>query len=260
MLSNTGRALQSRVNAVLFIAVALAWAVPCRAAEGDAKPADKPAKAEPVMPDVDWVLEHNLDDKGKGPQPEFRKTKGWKMADYTGTGAVKVEDGTVILEMGNEMTGVKWHGPITRMNYEITLDAKRVDGSDFFCGLTFPYGEDPCSFIVGGWGGTCVGISSIDFYDAYNNETARFREFELNRWYRIRVRVTEGKIEAWIDDDQLVNLEVKKRKIGIRWEMQACVPLGIATWRTTGAIRNIRMAALPAPIGAAAEEKKDEAK
>lgn len=255
MVAGIGHGIRSLMIAAFSVGVVLACTAPGWAAEGEAKKEAKPEKAEPVMPDVDWVLEHNLDDKGKGPQPEFRKTKGWKMADYTGTGAVKVEDGTVILGMGNEMTGVKWHGPITRMNYEITLDAKRVDGGDFFCGLTFPYGEDPCSFIVGGWGGTCVGISSIDFYDAYNNETARFREFELNRWYRIRVRVTEGKIEAWIDDDQLVNLDVKKRKIGIRWEMQACVPLGIATWRTTGAIRNIRMAALPAPVETAPQAK-----
>ncbi len=156
------------------------------------------------------------------------------------------KDGTCNLGVGNDMTGITWHGPLVRMNYEISLDAKRTEGSDFFCGLTFPYGDDPCSFIVGGWGGTCVGISSLDFYDAYNNETARFRDFEMDRWYHIRVRVTPEKIEAWIDDEKLVDVETKGREIGIRWEVQPSVPLGIATWRTASAVRNIKLYAFKA--------------
>jgi hypothetical protein len=48
------------------------------------------------------------------------------------------------------------------MNYEIKLEAKKVTGNDFFCGMTFPVGDSFCSFIVGGWGGPVVGLSSID--------------------------------------------------------------------------------------------------
>jgi hypothetical protein len=137
------------------------------------------------------------------------------------------------------MTGIRWTGPLAKMNYEITLEAMRTEGSDFFCGLTFPYGEAPCSFIVGGWGGSVVGISSLDYQDAYNNETCRTKEFENNRWYKIRVRITEKRIQAWIDDERMVNVETTGRKIGIRWEVEPSRPLGIASWRTTAAIRNV---------------------
>lgn len=165
----------------------------------------------------------------------------WKITDFGGQGDVYVKDGAIYLEMGNDMTGVNWTGPLVRMNYEITLEAMRVDGSDFFCGLTFPVADKPCSLILGGWGGGVCGLSNIDYYDAANNETTKFISFENNKWYRVRLRVTPDRIEAWLDDEELVNIETTGRKIDIRPEVDLSQPLGIATWCTSGAIRNIRL-------------------
>lgn len=165
----------------------------------------------------------------------------WKITDFGGQGDVYVKDGAIYLEMGNDMTGVTWTGPLVRMNYEITLEAMRVDGSDFFCGLTFPVAENPCSLILGGWGGGVCGLSNIDYYDAANNETTQFISFENGKWYRVRLRVTPDRIQAWLDDEELVNIETTGRKIDIRAEVDLSQPLGIATWCTTGAIRNIHM-------------------
>ncbi len=170
------------------------------------------------------------------------KTLGqWKITDFGGQGDVYVKDGSIFLEMGNDMTGVTWAGPLVRMNYEITLEAMRVAGSDFFCGLTFPVGENPCSLILGGWGGEVCGLSNIDYYDAADNETTQIVSFENGRWYSVRLRVTPGRIEAWLDDEELVNIETTGRKIDIRAEVDLSQPLGIATWQTSGAIRNIRL-------------------
>ena len=56
-----------------------------------------------------------------------------------------------LLSDGESLTGVTWQGePPARMNYEIELDAQRVDGSDFFCGLTFPVNKTCASLICGG--------------------------------------------------------------------------------------------------------------
>jgi len=83
----------------------------------------------------------------------------WKITDFGNQGNVYVKDRSIILEKGDNLTGITWSGPVLRMNYEISLDAMRVDGSDFFCGLTFPVGESFVSFIPGGWGGYVTGIS-----------------------------------------------------------------------------------------------------
>ena len=94
--------------------------------------------------------------------------------------------------MGSYATGITWNGPIVRMDYEISLDAMRVDGSDFFCALTFPVGENPCTLVLGGWGGTLCGLSNLDYYDASENETTTFYAFEKNTWYHVRLRVIPG--------------------------------------------------------------------
>jgi hypothetical protein len=170
------------------------------------------------------------------------KTLGeWKKTAFGGEGDVEVKDGRIVIDAGNPMSGITWSGKHPTMNYELSLEAMRVNGSDFFCGLTFPVGNDPCSFICGGWGGGVVGLSSLDGSDASENETTQYQEFENGRWYKIRVRVTPGKIEAWIDDKQKVNVDTKDKRISIRIEVEASRPLGIATYSTTAAVRDIKV-------------------
>lgn len=87
-----------------------------------------------------------------------------------------------------------------------------------------------------------VGLSNVDGYDAADNDTTMGMEFADNRWYRIRVKVTDEKIEAWIDNEQKVDLEIKGRKITLRWgEIDKSLPLGVATYMTTAALRNLRL-------------------
>jgi hypothetical protein len=169
---------------------------------------------------------------------------GWAPTDFSGRGAVTVSNGQINLGDGY-MTGVHWTGAVPKMNYEVSLEAKRVSGSDFFCGLTFPVGEEFASFIVGGWGGGTVGISSVDGEDASQNETSTQMSFTTDKWYRIRVRVTPGRIDAWIDDEQVVKLDAKERRFSIRLEVEASKPLGVATWNTAAALRNIQLTTLP---------------
>ena len=194
-----------------------------------------------------FVLDHTKD-LGEPDKPDARALggdlKGWKKTHFGGEADVTVNDGVVTLEKGNDMTGITWRGPLVRRNYEITLEAMRAAGDDFFCGLTFPVGPDPCSLIVGGWGGPVVGLSSLDYMDAANNETSRFMQFKTGSWYQIRLRVTDRKIEAWIDKEQVVDVETAGRKIDIRWEVEASKPLGIASWRTTAKLRNFQLSAL----------------
>ncbi len=173
------------------------------------------------------------------------KTLGnWKTTDFGGQGKVYVKDGSIYLEQGNDMTGITWAGPLVRMNYEITLEAMRVSGSDFFCGFTFPVNDKYCSLVLGGWGGSLCGLSNIDYYDAANNETTRFVAFENGKWYHVRLRVTPNRIQAWLQEEgeePLVDMDITGRKIDTRAEMDLCQPMGVATWQTAGAVRNINL-------------------
>jgi hypothetical protein len=117
----------------------------------------------------------------------------------------------------------------------------KVEGNDFFCGMTFPVGKDPCTLIVGGWGGTIVGLSSINGMDASENETTTLKQFEKNQWYRIRLKVTEQTIQAWINGEIVVDFTIDDNTLSIRPEVDLSKPFGIASWRTTAALRNIRL-------------------
>ncbi len=170
-----------------------------------------------------------------------KSLEGWKATDFGNQGKVVVRDKTIVMERGNDMTGITFSGKPPRNNYELTLEGKRIEGSDFFCTTTFPVGDDYCSFVTGGWGGSIVGLSNVDHMDASENQTSTTHDFKKNTWYRFRIRVTDDKIAVWIDNDQVVNQNRKEYSFGIRIECDASRPLGISSWCTTGAVRNIRL-------------------
>ncbi|MBM3882608.1 MAG: DUF1080 domain-containing protein [Verrucomicrobia bacterium] len=183
--------------------------------------------------------------EGAGWKPLFdgHSLAGWKVVDFAGHGEVEVKEGNLVLEMGAMLTGVNLvkTNDLPKTDYELALEVMRVDGSDFFCGLTFVVGDSCCSFIVGGWGGGVVGISSIDDNDASLNETTKYMNFESKRWYRIRVRVTPAKLEAWIDREKMVDVKLEGKRIGVRLgEIELSQPFGIATYQTTAAVRNVQ--------------------
>lgn len=167
---------------------------------------------------------------------------GWKDPGFSGQGEVTVADGRIVLDMGSDITGINYTGEVPTENYEVELEAMRIEGGDFFCALTFPVADSHCTFLVGGWGGSLVGISSINGDDASENETSQTKKFEKGRWYKLRVRVTKEKLETWIDDAQAVDLDLQGKKISMRaGEIELSKPFGIATYRTRGAVRGIKL-------------------
>lgn len=165
--------------------------------------------------------------------------EGWAVTRFAGHGEVRVDRGLLVLEQGF-LTGIHWTNDLPETNYEISLEARRVNGNDFFCGLTFPIAGTNATLIVGGWGGGLVGISSIDGYDASENETTTFHAFKREQWYAIRVRVTSEKLEAWLDESKIADVKVPGRKFGLRsGPIEESVPLGVATYETEAHLRNI---------------------
>ena len=166
---------------------------------------------------------------------------GWAITEYGTQGPVSVSDGKIILNYGDGCTGITWKKEFPKMNYEVTLEAQKTVGNDFFSGITFPVNDEFCSLIVGGWGGPVVGLSCIDGEDAAHNQTKILKKFEKNIWYKVRLRVDNEKITAWIDDENLVDFAYAVHQLSLRAEVGLSKPFGLFTWETTGEIRNIRM-------------------
>jgi len=167
---------------------------------------------------------------------------GWKRTEFGGGGDVRVEDGVLIVDQGEELSGCNWTRGFPKMSYEVELEAQRRSGLDFFCAVTFPVNERFVTFVVGGWGGSTVGISSINKQDASQNETSTIRHFKDNRWYKIRVRVEPSHLQAWIDDERVVDLDTRGKELDLRTgEIDLSVPLGISTFRTTAAFRELKL-------------------
>lgn len=178
----------------------------------------------------------------------------WEPSEFGFGGEIRVEEGRIVLSYADGCNGVTYRGEFPTQNYELRLQAQRVDGTDFFCGLTFPVGEEHLSFIVGGWGGAIVGISSLEGLDAAENETTHRKGFKSGCWYDIRIRVTDERLQAWIEDEQMVDVALAGRKLSIRPEVERSKPLGICSWCTTAALRNIEWR----PVAADEEESPPE--
>jgi hypothetical protein len=171
--------------------------------------------------------------------------KGWRETPFSGHGTVRVADGTIILGNG-VLTGITWTDPFPKSNYEIRLEAARVNGDDFFAGITFPVHDSFLSWINGGWGGMVVGISSLDSLDASENDTSIRRSFETGRWYALRLRVTDDRIQAWIDDEQVIDVSIGNREVGLRpGEIELSKPFGIASYSTTAKLRKLEYRLIP---------------
>ncbi len=165
----------------------------------------------------------------------------WQVIDFEGHGDITISDSSIIIGKGELISGIRWTGDFPKSNYEVNLYAKRIEGSDFFCGMTFPVKESFLTLVLGGWGGAMVGLSCIDGYDAANNMTGNLLHFASGWWYAIRLRVTDKKIEAWVEDEKIVDFVIANSRLSLRWEVESSVPFGITTYKTTGALRNIRL-------------------
>jgi len=183
---------------------------------------------------------------GAGSAQEWRSLfdgkslQGWRETAFTGRGPVRVENGTLDIGPGKPLDGVTFTGTFPRSNYEVRFEAARREGGDFFASLTFPVQDSFCTWVTGGWGGDIVGLSNIDGWDASDNETRSYFTFEAGRWYAFRLQVTDARIMAWIDDRQIVNVEIAGRKVDLRYgEIKLSAPFGFASYNTPGAVRKI---------------------
>jgi hypothetical protein len=176
-----------------------------------------------------------------------RSLTGFQITDFGGQGPVEVDGGRMRLGFGSPLTGVTWTGDPLPPEYELEVVAARDDGTDFFCGLTFPVGDAHLTLILGGWGGSLCGLSSIDGHDAAHNSTRTLRRFTRERDYTARIRVTDGDVHVTLDGEPLCGVERTGRRLGLRPEVLLSRPLGFAAFATRSSLRHLRWRPLSSP-------------
>ncbi len=172
----------------------------------------------------------------------------WKEAAITRSGGFTHEPNGFTINAGQPMSGVvfpQWvekRMPVT--DYAISYEALRVSGGDFFGSATFPVGsvERFVTFVLGGWGGSQVGISCIDGYDASENSTGSSQSFENGRWYKVLIEVRSDLLKVWIDGRPIVSANIAGSQLSLRGgEIHHCMPFGFATYGTVGRVRGVEI-------------------
>lgn len=166
---------------------------------------------------------------------------GWKDSGFGSGGETVVENESLTISFGEGCNGVTYQKEFPKVDYEVRLQGKRVEGTDFFCGMTFPVQDSPCSLILGGWGGAVVGLSSVDDQLAVENQTTLYRNFKNGQWYDIRLRVTKTRITAWLDDKPIVDQETTGHRFSIHPAVTKSKPFGLCAFSTSAALRKIEL-------------------
>jgi hypothetical protein len=165
--------------------------------------------------------------------------EGWKPSGFAGERAATIVDGCIQLDAGDPLTGVTIDREVPHGNFELRLEARKLKGNDFFCAVTFPVSQSHCTLVLGGWGGTVVGLSSLDGRDASENETTQYRKFEHGQWYAVRIRVTGQRIRCWLDDERIIDVDTEGKTLSLRNEVLLSRPVGICSFATQAQIRAI---------------------
>jgi hypothetical protein len=230
--------------------------IPALTSCGDPPPAAKTPAATAAKPTGPWIVsdwsEWKKQDTGPAAKVEIKTDLPETNPDKEAPAPAPLPEaaakaGVLVLGAGEPFSAVKYDGPIDRIpleGYEIAWDAMRVDGNDFFSALTFPVGKpDKCvTLVTGGWGGWTVGVSTLNHAFANENETSSSFEFKSGRWYRFVLQVTPECLLCSINGKQQFKVGLKDKQLAMHpSEIQRCMPLGFASYQTTGAIRNLQI-------------------
>jgi len=57
----------------------------------------------------------------------------------------------------------------------------------------------------------------------------------------VRLRVSTNRLEAWLDGEQIVNVDTSGKMISTRSEVDLNKPFGFSSYQSTAGLRNIRI-------------------
>ncbi|MBM4034852.1 MAG: DUF1080 domain-containing protein, partial [Planctomycetes bacterium] len=176
---------------------------------------------------------------------EGKTLAGWKAVEggaFAGRGRVAVEQGTAVLEAGRDYTGIAFEGQTPKTNYEVALEAMRVEGGRDFCDVTFPVGDSMCALVVGGLRGDLVALSVFEEQaTAPTDLKGKRMAFQAGRWYAARVRVSDDRVQAWLDEEKVIDVPRAGNKFTPHPHLAPVGGLGVSAFKTKAVLRNIRL-------------------
>lgn len=183
-------------------------------------------------------------------RPLPRDANGWEIMfngkDLTGWEVVAenrivgASEGQLNLAASQLSTDIRWtYDDFPSVDYEVKVEAKRVEGEGAFCHMVFPIEACHC-FLVIGAEGDIVALDRVDGLGILDikNETARRMHFERNRWYRVHLRVTREKVVVLIDGKEEINVAADRLSLPTAWMFLR--PFALGTWQTTATVRDIK--------------------
>ncbi len=140
--------------------------------------------------------------------------------DLIRRGEVALDGAAALLGPGGPYTGIAYTGDFPTMNYEVVLRAQRRAGRDL-CHVTFPVGSALCTLRPRAWDAT----------------------FEAGRWHQVRLRVTEARVEAWLDGRKVTDVARAAAQTALPLAFDALKPFGVhAALNAQVAVRDISLA------------------
>ena len=166
----------------------------------------------------------------------------WKPESVGAGDPVRIDQGAIQLSWGSPGTSIIWTGTRVPASYELTLEVMRIEGSGSgYWFLSFPIDSArTCTLTLAdqlGW--LCGGTDP-----AAEGALTRAFAFDGGSWHSVRVRVTQGRIEASLDGEELA-VEPADAPATALSEDPYAGSLEIATWAMTAAVREIHLKRLP---------------
>ena len=161
--------------------------------------------------------------------------QSWKSSDNK---PLAVGSDMITIEPGNPYSGATWTGPFPTDNYELSLEATRLEGQDIFCGIVFPIREDTCSLILGGWDNSLLGMSMIDGLSAAENVTSYPESFTNHTWSTVVLKVTSGNVSVTLNEKTVIDLQRDHHTFSLYPGLEMYEPFGFFTYNSKALIRN----------------------
>lgn len=158
-----------------------------------------------------------------------------------GMGRWRVEGNELVQESIEPGVRVTF-GDTNWSDYEISLEAQKIGGNEGFLVLFRVKSERDYYWLnIGGWGNTATAVERSIANRRRTISSFRPIRVEQGRWYKIRIRCEGRRIQAWLDDELILDFNDDENA-------HLNGKVGVGTWMTKARFRNIKVTALDGKV------------